>query len=372
MIGSFLDRFGPRWVIPVGSMLIVIGLLATSRIEALWHFYLFYGVITAMGVCATGFVSHSIFLPKWFFKKRGLAIGIATSGIGVGMLVLVPVIQHVISNLGWRTAYCFLAGVVLTVIVPLNALLQRRNPEEIGEVPDGLGRPQALKESLQENPYPISWEESSLTEWTLGNILRTRRFWFLFLTYFLTPMTTQGPLIHQVVYMVDKGFSAQKGAFFFGLTGIMGSVGKILFGHFSDKVGREKVFSIGMGCTFLGILSLMAIQPDYNVLLYGYAILFGLGYGSVAPIYPSRAADLFAGPQFGKTFGLLAIAGGVGGGIGTWMYGKIFDMTASYKISFVIVLFLLILIVVLFWFTSPSSPKEGGTLHYKRDAEPPV
>jgi MFS family permease len=362
LIGPLLDRFGPRWIIPLGALLTVFGLLATSQIDTLWKFYLCYGVITAFGLCSTGFASHSIFLPRWFDQKRGFALGIAMAGAGVGMLVIVPFSQHLIEQFGWRVSYCVLAAMVLVFIVPLNMIFQRKGPDEIGVMPNGrtiqtkheayilASASETLKTSMQPK------------ESTLHNSLKESRFWILLMVYFYTPMATQGPLVHQVAHVVDKGFSASKGAFIFGLTGIMGSMGKILFGYFSDRIGREKAFVIGMGCAFAGILSLMSIQPGRDVLLYGYALLFGLGYGSIAPIFPARAADLFQGPQFGQIFAFFAIAAGAGGGLGVWLYGKIFDISSSYRLSFIIVLLTIVLISVLFWFSTPPSQNRKHEL----------
>ena len=357
LVGSLLDRFGARRVIPAGSVLIVLGLVLTSQIQSLWQLYLYYGVVTAVGICSIGFISHSIFLPNWFFKKRGLAMGAAMAGIGVGMQIIVPVTQSVIANIGWRPACWLLAGIVITIVVPLNAIVQRKNPEEIGELPDGERKviaPENLKEenSPSDNVFHIPFV------WTLHNSFRTRQFRFLCLTFFFTAFAIQGILIHQVVHIIDKGFSPQQGAFFFGLSGIFGSVGKIFFGHLSDQIGRNRAFSISIGCTFFGVLSLAVLQSGYGWLLYTYAILFGLGYGSIAPIYPARVADLFQGPEFGKIYGLISIAGGLGGALGAWLYGKIFDLTLTYTMAFIVVMLGLVLILVLFYFTVPSSLQE--------------
>ncbi|MFH1940637.1 MAG: MFS transporter [bacterium] len=365
LIGSLHDRFGPRRVIPFGSVFIVIGLLGTIQIKALWQLYLFYGLVTAIGICSIGDISHYIFLPNWFLKKRGLAIGISMAGTGVGMAVLVPIIQHIISHLGWRAAYCTLAVIVLAVVIPLNSIFQRKNPEEVGELPDGNKKPIGSQEALKKNPEQTFRIELIPRDWTLGNALRTSRFWFLFFIFFFTAMVFQGTLIHQVAHVVNKGFSAEIGAFFLGLAGIIGSAGRIFFGYLSDKLGRERAFSIGVGCAFFGILSIIALRPGYGSLLYGYAILFGLGYGSIPTILASRTADLFQGTQFGKIFGFLAIAIGLGGATGSWLSGKIFDLFASYLIAFLIILSALILMVALFLLTSPA---QRGTRseHIKR------
>ena len=359
VIGSLLDRFGPRAVLPFGSLFIVIGLLASSRMQTLWQFYLSYGLLTAIGVCSIGHISHSIFLPNWFLMKRGFAVGIAMAGVGVGIIGLVPLSQLIISRLGWRTAYVILATFVLTIVIPINAIFQRKGPEEVGDFPYGqkisLNTPGSSKHPVQPHPR----EDHILKDWTLRETLGTNHFWFLFLTYLFAPFTTQGILLHQVAHVVDKGFSPDRGAFFFGLVGIVGSAGRILFGYISDRVGRERAFITAIGCTFLGILCMLSLQKGYGVLLYGYAIFFGLGYGAIPPLLAVWTADLFHGSQFGKIFGLLSIALGLGGAMSTWIMGKIFDVTASYKIAFMMSLTACVSVVLLFGLSSRGARRQG-------------
>lgn len=343
VVGAYIDRFSPRVVFPIAAGVTALGLLLSSRLHSLWEFYLWYGLFTPVGICAIGFIAHSIVLPRWFDRKRGLAIGIAMAGVGIGMQVLVPTAQYFISEFGWRAAYRMLAAVILVVLVPLNALLQRRDPREIGQQPDGMVQPVAAEAAAAKAAVlhaPIAG--------TIREAIATRQFWLLALSFFFTPMAVQGTLIHQVASVVDKGFSAAQGALIFGLAGIMGSGGKILFGYLSDRIGREKAFASGLGCAFFGVVCLLLLQPGRDVLLYGFAVLFGLGYGSVAPLMPSRLADLFLGPDFGKIMGLISIAGGMGGALGVWVSGKIFDLTAGYTIPFTISLIAMVLAVCLF------------------------
>ena len=348
IVGLFIDRFGARIVIPFGGCVVALGLFASSRITELWQFYVWYGVITSVGVSAVGFITHGMILPKWFARKRGLAIGIAMAGIGFGMQILVPSTQFVIDHFSWRTAYCALAAFVLITIVPLNILLQRNNPQEVGQNVDGA-RAEELGKNLSPESGQTGGDPAGLTKiWTIHSSLRSKQFWFLFFAFVFTSLAIQGTLIHQVASVVDRGFTAIQGAFFFGLAGIMGSVGKIFFGWISDKIGRGKAFGIGLGCAFLGVVSLMQLRLSCPYLLYGYSILFGLGYGSSAPIFPSRAADLFMGPHFGKILGVLSIALGIGGAFGVWLSGKIYDVTTNYNASFIIVLISFILAIILF------------------------
>ena len=359
MIGSLLDKFGARLVIPAGSLIVALGLCAASRIHSLPEFYLWYGVLTPIGVCAVGFIAHSIVLPKWFARKRGLAIGIAMAGVGVGMQVIVPATQFAIDHYGWRTSYCLLAVLILITIFPLNALLQRKSPASIGEIPDGLIQSSAEnRDTGRETEKTDAMILHTPIAATIPETLRTKQFWLLCAAFIFTPLAVQGTLIHQVASVVDRGFTPVQGAFFFGLAGIMGSVGKILFGYLSDIIGREKAFSMGMACAALGVVSLMILTPSSSWLLFGYAILFGLGYGSIAPLFPARSADLFLGPNFGKIMGILSLGGGVGGAVGVWLSGKIFDLTASYHVSFGISIAAIIIGIIFFRFAG-ATEKSG-------------
>ncbi len=348
VIGAYIDRISPRLVFPAASCLAALGLFLSSRIQTLWEYYLWYGVFTSFGVCAIGFIAHGIILPRWFDRKRGLAIGIAMAGVGVGMQFLVPATQFMISNFGWRSAYDMLALIILLILFPLNAVFQRKDPQEIGEIPDGA----AGGIITGHNPGEALSFQKPIAG-TIREAVRTRPFWFLSLTFFFTPMAVQGTLIHQVAGVIDQGFSAAQGAFIFGLAGILGSVGKIFFGSLSDRIGRERAFALGIGCAFFGVVSLLLLRPGLDALLYGYAVLFGLGYGSVAAIFPARTADLFLGPQFGKILGILSLAGGVGGAFGVWVSGKIFDVTTSYSASFMISLVAMAIAIALFWLAGP-------------------
>ena len=347
LIGALLDRLGPRIVFPAAACVVALGLLATSRMTALWQFYLWYGVFTPVGVCAIGFIAHSMVLPKWFQRKRGLAIGIAMAGVGLGMQIFVPATQLVISGHGWRSAYVALAVLILAVLIPMNLLLQRRDPQSLGEEPDGI-QSNATAAARPRKTGGLKAPSLKPVAGTLREAVRTRPFWLLAGSFFFTPMAIQGTLIHQVASVVDRGFTAAQGAFFFGLAGIMGSAGKILFGYLSDRIGRERACALGLGCAFLGVVSLLLLGPEKDILLYAYAILFGLGYGAIAPIFPARLADLFLGPDFGKIMGALSLAGGIGGALGVWMSGRIFDGTGSYTVSFLLSLTAMIVSVALF------------------------
>jgi len=357
LTGHLQDRFGPRLVIPFGSILLAASLVLTSRAQEIWHFYLVYGVFASTGVSLIGFTSHSAFLPNWFERKRGLAVGIAMAGIGIGMLVVVPLLEKIITLYGWRTAYLFAAGAVLCLVAPLNLIFARKSPAEMGLTPDGDARgdaqataPKRLVEILDQE-----WVDQ---DWTIAKALKTRRFWFVAAAFFFIAFAFQSTLLHSVSAMVDSGLTRHTATMLFGILGIAGSVGKILFGYLSDLYGREKINTIGCIIAALGIACLIAATSGSMLLALLFALMFGVGYGSAAPLLPSVSADIFSGKAFGMIFALIGIGGGIGGSFGAFMAGLIHDMTDSYTISFSMSICALILASTLIWLAGPRKIRQ--------------
>ncbi len=355
--GTLVDRYGPRGVIPAGAAILTAALLLTSRAHSLFQFYLLYGLGAAVGISLMGFVPHATLLPRWFARRRGLAVGIAMAGIGVGMLFIPPGMQRLIAAHGWRQAYVVLALLMLPAI-PLNLLCQRRDPAAVGELPDGdreggKTTPGAPGQKAATPGLLIVDPEWAATAWTAGRALRTRRFWLLAAGFFCGPFAIQGTLLHAVACLVDHGVRPQLAAEIFGLLGICGAVGKVLLGALADRWLRETASSIGMAAASLGVAALLAVARQPQVLPYVFAVCFGLGYGAVAPLFPAIAADIFQGPTFGRIFGLLSLFLGGGGAGGAWFSGWIFDRTHSYQAAFLLIILCLWLSSLAFWLAAP-------------------
>ena len=140
---------------------------------------------------------------------------------------------------------------------------------------------------------------------------------------------------HQIAHVAAVGYSAMTAAAIFGLMGVFSIAGRVLFGIISDFTHRENAFTLNVGISIIGVAALMLVQgPGSQGLLYLYSILFGLGYGSRAILYAAISADLFSGARFGAIFGFFNVSIGIGGAIGSWFGGFVFDRTGSYLFSF--------------------------------------
>ena len=353
LTGYLQDRFGPRIVIPFGAFILALILMVTSQSMRLWHFYVAYGVFGGASVSLLGFTSHAAFLPNWFERKRGLAVGIASSGIGFGMLFIVPLVEKSIAAFGWRTTYVLLASIVFFLVGPLNLIFSRRRPEDLNLRPDGDSaspKDQPVRSSMVVKIVDKDWAS---TDWTLLSAARTYRLWLLLAAFFCLAYSYQGTLLHAISAMVDVGLARESAAFYFGILGIAGSGGKILFGYLSDRLGRERANTLGGMTAVVGILSLIGSAFFLGPLPIIFALLFGLGYGAAAPLMPSIAADIFMGRSFGLIFAVIGMGAGAGGAVGSFLSGVLRDMTGTYSIPLIMCIFSLTLSCLFIWIVGP-------------------
>jgi len=349
-IGMLFDRYGPRVVLPAGSLIMAMGFFITSFTQTLLHFYIGIGVFMALGFAALPMSTHGIIISNWFVQKRGTAMGIVASGLGAGVLVIVPLSQVLISEMGWRQAYRMLALLLVVLITPLNLLFQRHRPEDVGLSPDSVTTPSTTRTARS-----ISHEN----DWTLRRAVRSFRFWALAMGVFTGALPLHMILIHQVAAAVDAGFSKGLAAAALGLTGFFTSLGMILLGSTSDRIGREWAYTLGSLAMILGVVLLLTARgPSQVWMLYSFALFFALGFASRQSLYPTIAADLFHGRHFGAINGTLVVFVGAASGMGPWLGGYLFDRFGNYNSAFWIANLLALLSVISIWIAGPSRVKR--------------
>lgn len=355
--GGLTDRFGPRKVLPLGALVLGAGLLLTTRLSSLWEFYLLFGVVTALGLSSFGTVPTFTVLNNWFAKKRGMAGGLATAGIGFGTLLFVPILQGIINNYGWRTAYTVLAIAVMVVVPSTVILFQRHRPQDLGLLPDG-DRPEALPAASPSGPKAsdalVVDKEWASREWTLKSAMRTRRFWLISVARSLELLCLQVYLTHQAAFFVDAGFDKLVAASVVGAVGIVGSCGKILWGTVSDRIGRELTYTLAFSAGTVGVATILSIHAGSPLwTLYAYGVSYGLCYGVSAVITPVLSADIFQGKRYGSILGGIYVIGNLGSASGSFLGGYIFDVTGSYRWAFAMTIPLMWLSCLLFWLAAP-------------------
>jgi MFS family permease len=352
LLGRLMDRRGPRVVIILGVLLVGAGLLLAPLTQAPWHLYLTLGVLVGGGSMCLGYTGHALFLPNWFVRRRGLAIGIAFSGVGGGSIIQLPWVQAIIAGAGWRRACVGLAIVVLVALVPLNLLLRRR-PEDMGLRPDGDPPTAGTARAGGHPPNVVDARWASI-DWTLALAIRTARFWWIAVGFATALFAWYAVQVHQTKYLIEIGLDATEAAFALGLVGLTGIVGQIGLGHLSDRIGREWVWtlsSLGFALCYAFLL-LMRDHPTPALLYLMVASQGVLGYG-LASVFGAIPAEIFPGREYGTIFGTLSLASILGGALGPWLTGALHDRTGSYVAAFWIAIALSAVSAGAMWLAAP-------------------
>jgi len=314
-LGWLADRLGPRLVFMAGGSVLALALVVDGAITRPLHLYLAFGLLTSLGVTASALVPAVVLIRGWFPRRFGTALGIASAGIGVGIFAVVPFCQAMIDAFGWRWAFRLLGIIIGVWTIPAALALVRDPPAP------------SVDDALCESPATPS----------LTTALAFGSFWLLALAQFCGNFVCQMLLVHQVAFLVDQGIPAMVAASAAGLVGLSSVFAKVGSGWAADVLGRRRTFTTGMIVVLVsvGLLTVVARSP-HGPLVYVYGLLMGIGYAATVPIMPTVISDVFGGARFGSIFGSLHLANAIGGAVGAWLAGTVFDATQSYRISFMV------------------------------------
>ena len=350
-LGRLMDRRGPRFVMEMGVVLMAAGLLLAPLVSRPWHLYATLGVLVGGGSVCVSYTGQALYLPNWFVRRRGLAMSVAFSGVGVGSILLLPWLQTLIGRSGWRSACWAMAGLVLVLLVPLNLLLARR-PEDLGLEPDGdRSSHDAAAAKRAANVVDPAW---AAIDWTLARALRTARFWWIAVGFLSGLYAWYAVQVHQTKYLVEIGFSASHAAWALGFVSLAGIPGQIALGHLSDRIGREWVWTVGNLGFVVCYLALLALgQAPTPPLLWVMVVSQGmLGYG-LTSVIGAIPAEIFEGRHYGSIFGMLMLAAIGGGAAGPFVTGALHDVTGSYTLAWWLAIGCSVLSGVAIWLAAP-------------------
>ncbi|OUS16376.1 hypothetical protein A9Q88_07720 [Gammaproteobacteria bacterium 50_400_T64] len=347
--GRLVEKFGPRRLMMSGAIVMACGLLLTSQVNEWWQLYLSFGVVSALGLGACGWVPSVILTEKWFPDKVGTALGFVTAGIGVGILTIVPLSNTLIEHYDWRLAFQGLAALVVLLILPAAFFLLREPPVAPSPVTRQGSGGDGSDPFIPERP---------VYDWTVATAMRSRSFRFAVLAFFSGGCLAQLLIMHQFAFMVDHGVAKTMGSIIVGVIGITSIPGKMMWGALSDRIGRERAFAGGMILIALsvGALALVGVIPGL-LMPFVFAVLVGVGYSVNAPIIPSVSRDLFAGPRFPSIFGTISLFSSLGGATGSWLGGALYDWSGGYEWMLLFAVSLTIIAPVMLWFAAPRQPE---------------
>ena len=344
--GSLCTKWPPKSLLLFGVLLLGLAAAACSLATRLWHFYVLLGVLAPIGLAAAGSPILNPTIMNWFATRRGTALGLAQTGGGLSF-VFVFMMEFVITEFGWRTAYIVMGFLTIAVLLPIVLLKYSFSPKERGMTPYG---------SAQEPPEVTAMSE--ITEpvelWSRASGLRSSQLWLLFISNMLFWGTgCYLILAHQVRFAIDAGFSSTVAASTsaaFGIFMVLGQASSFV----ADHIGRETTILIASALTCSATVLLFFLDPNKGVtLLYLFSILFGIGAGLFAVCVFAGAADIFFGKHFGLFCGIVTAGMGLGGAFGPWLGGVLFDVSGSYDYSFAFAGVSFIVAFLCFFFAAP-------------------
>ena len=314
--GPLSDRFGPRWICVCGFIALGAGLFLASRAESLTVVYIGFGLGIGLGV-GFSYVPSIGAVQPWFTTRRGLASGLAVSGIGLGTLIGPLLSDYLIDTQGWRAT---LAGTGLFVMVAgaLASLVLENDPS--------LRASERMPSAPPQTVAPASL--------SLRQALATRSFWLLYGSAAALSFALFVPFVHLVPYALDHGFSASTGALLIGLVGIGSTIGRFLVGWLADKFGRLNVYVASFVCV-VGTFLIWLVAAELWVLVC-FALLFGTAYGGFVALAPALTVDYFGTRSAAGIIGAVYSSVGIGTLLGPPFAGYIFDQSGSYAIAILV------------------------------------
>lgn len=323
--GWVTDKYGPRIIVAIGGFLFCCGLIISSRANSVEQLYIFLGAMVGCGI-SSFFNPYIVTLSRWFLKKRGLVQGIYSGGASVGMMLGAPILARLIINYGWRTTV-FIIGIASIAIFAASAYLVRKSPEEKGLMPYG-----SMGNASKVNNRGA--KTTSTPDMTLKEAMRTKDFWLLFGRGLTLPLVVFMVTTHLVSYAKDTGMSPSSAALIMTIVGAASVVGKVGAGHLADRHGAKRIQAL---CTAILACSMFWLSTEMSAqMLHVFAIVYGLSFGGAFSTSSVLVAAVFGVAHMGKIYGFLALGGAVGGVIGPWLAGNIFDTTGSYSMAFLI------------------------------------
>jgi MFS family permease len=351
VVGRVIDTRGPRSVLITGVVLLTSGSFLAPYLTEPWQLYATLGLLVGGGANMMTYTAHSQFLPNWFVRRRALAISIAFAGAGVGGIVILPWLQTVILADGWRAACRAMGLLVLLVVLPISLFVYKR-PQDIGLLPDGAAAtPASDGKKHAANVVDPAWAS---IEWTLARALRTMRFWCIVVGYFCALIAWYAVQVHQTKYLTEIGYTPVVAAWALGAVSVIGIPGQIILGAWSDRLGREWIWTAGCAgfVACYGLLIAMEHAPSMALLYVMIFVQGFFGYALTSVLGPI-VAEIFEGPHYGAIFGAISVALLSGGAAGPWLAGLVHDATGSYRPAFMLNIGCCILSAAAIWLAAP-------------------
>ncbi len=302
--GTLSDRFGTRIVVLAGGSMLGLGLVLSSQVGALWQLYVTFGVAVGLGAGAF-YAPLTSTATKWFVARRGLAVALVSGGIGLGVFTIAPLVRWLTSLYGWRIAMLSVGDLAWVVILPLAFLVREQ--------------PRGAEDAVRTAHEP---------ELSTGAVLATPQFWVIAVTHFACCAAHSGPIFHMVTHAIDQGIAPLAAASVLGISGLVSIAGRIFTGVVADRFGAKRTLVTGLVVQAVMVFTYL-FAHDLGAFL-AIALLFGLAYGGVMPLYALVTREYFGEKVMGTAYGGIFLISTLGMGLGSFAGGWFYDHLGAY------------------------------------------
>ena len=348
IIGRQVDRYGPKWVLLLGSVVIGAGFVLLSRISTVWQLYVVYFMM-AIGFSCTSLVPVNTLITNWFIRKRGFAMSLTNTGLSAGGIVLVPLSSYMISRWGLETALPVLGAIYCAVIIPSAIFFVQQRPSDLDQFPDGES-PIASSSGGSGSPLDYS---AQMQVWTRSQALHTIAFWSIVIAFFLALAGQIAFLVHQISFL-SPYLGVTGAATAVSVTAGASIVGRLFLGTFVDRCDKRYVI---MACFLIQAVAMLTLA-HYNhiIVLYLGTFAFGLTMGSIIMMQSLIIGECFGLFSFATVSGLAGLFTLSGAAFGPTIAGLIYDAAQSYRMAFTIFAAMSMVAILVIFFARPSNP----------------
>tara|TARA_B100001123_G_scaffold253964_1_gene283362 strand:- start:2182 stop:3474 length:1293 start_codon:yes stop_codon:yes gene_type:complete len=355
IVGTFLDRYGSRWILVIGGVILSVGFMSLSTMTDLWQFYLVRGIFMAMGFSLVSMLVTNTTISNWFVARRGRAIALAGMGTSSGMLIISPITVGIIAIWGWQTAWIFFAVLAWFVVIIPSALIMKRRPEDIGLKPDGAIVGKSDYSSLQADKDE-QYDSIKEAVWTRRQVIRTPAFWLLITAISSSMLAFQGVNISIAPYAEDLGFGATAIALMLMARSLATILVTPLWGILSEHVHLSAIRVIPFSIQLLA--TALLTFADTNVMLWLGIVVYGAGFTGMMIIQEVLWANYYGRLTLGTVRSTSLPLQVLMSGGGPVIINLIFDITGSYKPAYAAFIGLYLMSAILIWFAKPPIPSD--------------
>lgn len=354
IIGRQVDRYGPKGVLIIGSVVIGAGFVLLSRVNTVWQLYLVYFMM-AVGFSCTSLVPVNTLITNWFIRKRGFAMSLTNTGLSAGGIVLVPLSSYMITRWGLEVALPVLGAIYTVVVIPCAIFFIRQRPSDLNQFPDG--EPPAAS-AAGRHGATLDYA-AQMQVWTRSQAIHTVAFWSIVTAFLLALAGQIAFLVHQVSFL-SPYLGVSGAATAVSVTAAASIVGRLFLGTFVDRCDKRHVIMV---CFLVqGVAMLTLAHYNHVIILYLGTFAFGLTMGSIIMMQSLIIGECFGLLSFATVSGLAGLFTMSGAAFGPTIAGLIYDAAQSYRMAFTIFAAMSMVAILVIFFARPSRISEHPSI----------